>query len=92
MNKEQKITTKELKTDIKKIEKTLDQIKDGVTSSRWKLVKEGFWRAVGYMVGIILAILFIGWILNLLGVFPFLNNYTNKIQNILEGVKTSRAI
>ena len=76
---------KNLKLD--EIKSILNDILKVLKPTRYQLFIQGLWRAVGYLVGLIVAIVVIGWLLNLLGFIPFLSNITETLKEILEAVK-----
>jgi hypothetical protein len=73
---------------LNEIQVTLDNIYKVLKPTRYQMFIQGFWRAVGYLVGLMLAIVVIGWILNLLGFVPFLGNISDTLKEILNAVKT----
>jgi tetrahydromethanopterin S-methyltransferase subunit A len=79
----------ELQTQLELIRKNLEDIKNNVSRpSRWKVFVQGIWHGVGYLIGLILAIALVGWILNLIGVIPFLKNIANELNMILDNFRT----
>lgn len=72
---------------LEEIELVLKDIHSILKPSRWQAFVQGVWRAVGYLVGLILAIVIIGWLLNVLGFIPFLSDITDTLREILEAVK-----
>ncbi len=76
---------KNLKLD--EIKSILNDILKVLKPTRYQLFIQGLWRAVGYLVGLIVAIVVIGWLLNILGFIPFLSNITETLKEILEAVK-----
>ena len=78
----------ELQTQLELIRKNLEEIRDNVKAvSRWKVFVQGIWRGVGYLIGLLVAIALVGWILNIIGVVPFLKDVANELRTILENLK-----
>lgn len=73
---------------LDEIQLTLNNIYKVLKPTRYQMFVQGLWRAVGYLVGLILAIVVVGWLLNLLGFIPFLSNISENLKDILEAVKT----
>ncbi len=75
----------ELKTHLETIEKELVLLRKGSTGLFSTLVK-GLIYGAGYIIGAILIILFIGWILNIVGVIPALNTQVTEFREALERI------
>lgn len=73
---------------LAEIESTLEDIHKILKPTRWQMFVQGLWRAVGYLVGLILAIAIIGWILNVIGLIPFLSEFSNNMKEILNLART----
>lgn len=78
----------ELKQRVEEIQNSLNRIDKGINPSRWNLVIQGLWRGVGYLVGLVITVALLGWMLNLIGVIPFLTDFSQDMKSILDGVKT----
>ncbi|MEI8339640.1 MAG: DUF5665 domain-containing protein [bacterium] len=78
----------ELKTKLDEIEVTLKDVDDSLNPSHWKLLKEGLWRGVGYLIGVLVAFAILGWILNVIGVIPFLQDFSQTMRDNLQNVRT----
>jgi hypothetical protein len=76
----------EIKTKLDAIHETLKNINESQHPSHWKLLKEGLWRGIGYLVGLIVAVALIGWLLNVIGVIPFLTQFSQDMKEILNTV------
>lgn len=70
------------------IEKTLKDIQGILKPTRWRLFVEGLWRAVGYLIGLILAIVILSWLLNVIGLIPFMNEFSNNMKEVLGNART----
>jgi len=70
------------------IEKTLLDIHKILKPTRWQLFTRGLWWAVGYIFGLMLAVIIIGWFLNTIGVIPFMSEFTQEMKDVLNVVKT----
>ena len=44
---------------------------------------QGIWRGLGYLIGLMIAIVFIGWFLNVIGVIPFLSQFSENMKDVL---------
>jgi hypothetical protein len=62
----------------------LDDINKNLKPTRWKLFVQGLWRAVGYLIGIIITVALLGWMLKLIGVIPLFQDIATKLGSILE--------
>ncbi len=78
-NKEQKL--EEMEVTLKKIYKVLNP-------TRWEMFTQGLWRAVGYLVGLMLTIVIISWFLNMIGVVPFMSEFSENMKDILNIART----
>ena len=70
------------------IEVTLKNIYKVLKPTRWEMFVQGLWRAVGYLVGLMLAIVLIGWFLNMIGVIPFMSEFSENMKNVLNIART----
>jgi hypothetical protein len=70
------------------IEATLKNIYKVLKPTRWEMFVQGLWRAVGYIVGLMLAIVIIGWFLNMIGVIPFMSEFSENMKNVLNIART----
>ncbi len=73
---------------LAEIESTLQDIQKILKPTRWQMFVQGLWRAVGYLVGLILAIAIIGWILNIIGLIPFFSDFSENMKEILRLART----
>jgi hypothetical protein len=73
---------------LAEIESTLQNIQQILKPTRWQMFVQGLWRAVGYLVGLILAIAIIGWILNIIGLIPFFSDFSENMKEILRLART----
>lgn len=78
----------EINKKLEEIEVTLREIKDVLVLTRWELFVQGLWRAVGYLIGLIFAIAIIGWFLNIIGLIPFMNEFSESMKEILNIART----
>ena len=69
----------ELKTQLEKMDNHLVGIFHK-TENLWRAFFRGMLQGIGSVVGIALAILLIGWILNVLGVIPGIRDKANEWQ------------
>ena len=70
------------------IEVTLKNIYKVLKPTRWEMFVQGLWRAVGYLVGLMLTIVIIGWFLNMIGVIPFMSEFSENMKNVLNIART----
>jgi hypothetical protein len=68
----------ELKSHLELIEKKL--------GGGWYSFRSGILGGIGYVIGAALAILLIGWILNIIGVIPAFKSEVNQLQSLLKQV------
>ncbi len=61
----------------------LDDINKSLKPTRWKLFVQGLWRAIGYLIGIVVAVALLGWMLKLIGVIPMFQEISGKLTSIL---------
>lgn len=73
---------------LEQIEITLKDIHRILKPTRWEMFVQGLWRAVGYLFGLILAIAIVGWLLNVIGLIPFMTDFSNTMKGILDVAKT----
>jgi hypothetical protein len=73
---------------LEAIENTLVEIRRILKPTRWQMFVQGLWRAVGYLVGLILAIAIIGWFLNIIGLVPAFSTFSQNMQEILNIART----
>jgi hypothetical protein len=73
---------------LAEIEITLKKIFKVLKPTRWEMFVQGLWRAVGYFVGLMLAIVLIGWLLNIIGVVPFMSEFSENMKNVLNIART----
>ncbi|MFA7252512.1 MAG: hypothetical protein WC027_01510 [Candidatus Paceibacterota bacterium] len=78
----------ELKEQLGIINKHLSVIEEELRPTRWKMFTQGIWRAVGYLLGLLIAIALLGWVLNIIGVVPWFQNIAEELNNILGDIRT----
>jgi hypothetical protein len=80
----------ELKEQLEKMDRRLVGIFHK-TESLWRAFVRGVLQGLGSIIGVVLAILIAGWILNAMGVIPGFKQQATKFQNMwqdtLEQVK-----
>ncbi len=50
----------ELKVELDQINQKLESMDRALNPSRWRMFVQGLWRAVGYIIGIVIAALILG--------------------------------
>lgn len=75
----------ELKNDLKKIETELSHM-DKVATGTWRTLWRGVIYGAGYVIGAIVIIVVVGWILDIVGVIPALNNQVAEFRTALEHI------
>ena len=75
---------------LAEIESTLKEIYKIMKPSRWQMLVEGLWRGVGYLIGVLLAVAILGWVLNVIGVIPFLSDFSSDMKEVLKTTKVNR--
>ena len=71
----------ELKTELEKINRSLVSIVHK-TESIWRAFVRGLVHGIGSVLGVVAAVLLIGWILNTMGIIPGLKEQATKLQNM----------
>jgi hypothetical protein len=84
----EKVLDQDKDKKLAEIEATLEDIHKILKPSRWEMFVQGLWRAAGYLVGLGLTILIIGWILNIMGLIPFLKDFSESMREILNIART----
>ena len=83
----------ELKTELEKVNRSLVGIFHK-TESLWRAFVRGVLHGMGSIIGVVLAVLMIGWILNSLGIIPGFKKQALEFQimwhDTLEQVKKVR--
>ena len=83
----------ELKTELEKIDRNLVGIFHK-TESLWRAFVRGVLHGIGSILGVVLAVMIIGWILNILGILPGFKKQVQQFQTMwqetLEQVKKVR--
>jgi hypothetical protein len=83
----------ELKTELEKINRSLVGIFHK-TENLWRAFVRGVLHGVGSILGVVIAIVFIGWLLNVMGVIPGFKKQATQFQTMwqetLEQVKKVR--
>ncbi len=77
----------ELKVELDQINQKLESMDRALNPTRWQMFVQGLWRAVGYIIGIVIAALILGWVLNMIGLIPFLKDFSQEAKAVLETVK-----
>ena len=72
---------------IDEIEVTLKDIKKILVRTRWQMFAEGIWKAMGYLIGLMLAMIVAGWFLNVIGVIPFMSEFSENMKELLNVAK-----
>jgi len=73
---------------LENIENTLKDIQKILQPTRWEMFVQGLWRAVGYLIGLILAILILSWLLNIIGLIPFMTEFSHDMKEVLINART----
>ena len=77
----------ELKIQLDQINQKLESMDQALNPTRRKMFVQGLWRAIGYIIGIVIAALILGWVLNMIGLIPFLKDFSTEARSVLENVK-----
>ena len=75
----------EIRSDLKKIEKELTEIRNQSNVSWKRTIFIGILQGAGWLLGTIIAAALIGWILSILGIIPGFNEFESKLQNVIDG-------
>lgn len=59
---------------------------DRVSNGTWRTLWRGCVYGAGYIIGVIVIIVIIGWILNILGIISILSNQVGEFRAILEHI------
>jgi len=73
----------ELKKDLKKIEGELSHM-DKATTGTWGTLWRGCVYGAGYVIGVVIIIVVVGWILDVAGVIPAISNQVSEFRMALE--------
>lgn len=79
------MTDSDLKRHLETIEKELVSINESFNSLGSAFLR-GIVYGAGYILGAAFIIVIIGWLLNIIGVIPELNNEVNDFKNALDKV------
>ncbi|MGB7957823.1 MAG: hypothetical protein WCF77_03205 [Minisyncoccia bacterium] len=75
----------ELEQDLEKIDAKLSHM-DKVTSGTWRTLWRGIIYGAGYVIGAIIIIVVVGWILDVVGIIPALNNQVAEFRMALQHI------
>lgn len=75
----------ELKTHLENIEKELTTLHNDYKSLS-NSFKRGIFYGAGYVIGVVLIIVLVGWILNIVGVIPAFNAQVKDFRAALERI------
>ncbi len=79
----------ELRSALTDINNNLKKISG--SGGKWHSFFTGVLSGLGSIVGVALALLLIGWILNIVGVIPALKNQVKQWQQIIEQTQTYKS-
>ena len=77
----------QLNSKLEEMQKSLHNIEKSLNPSRWNMLVQGLWRGVGYLIGLVIAVALLGWMLNAIGVIPFLNTFSQDMKEILNNAR-----
>lgn len=87
----------ELKTSLSEINKNLVDLKNKRYPGIWRAFFQGVFSAFGYLVGLVLVIVLVGWFLNKIGVLPEFQKqikdfetFMGSAQRLMEGSSNSQ--
>lgn len=80
----------DLKQSLDQINKNLFEINRKTRSSVWRSFVTGALSGLGSIFGVALALLMLGWILNVIGVIPALKNQVHQFQQTLEQIQKGK--
>lgn len=75
----------ELKIHLETIERELTDLRKG-SNSLWSTLARGAIYGAGYIVGAVLIIIIVGWILNIIGIIPALNDQVDEFRSALQRI------
>ena len=75
----------ELEQDLKKIENDLSRM-DKASTGTWRTLWRGCVYGAGYVVGVVIIIVVVGWILDVVGVIPALSNQVAEFRMALQNI------
>ena len=78
----------DLKDHLEALNKNLILVRRGV--SWWRALLHGIMTGLGSVVGVIIAIILLGWALNIIGIIPALKNETTQWKNLLQKAQQQR--
>ena len=73
--------SKDLTTAMDELKGSVDRLSKRF-SSWWKIVWYGMLQGAGAVLGATAVILLIGWLLNIVGVIPFLSESANELKTL----------
>ncbi|MDB5187762.1 MAG: hypothetical protein JWO50_282 [Candidatus Kaiserbacteria bacterium] len=68
---------------LEHIEQELKEIKELTGVSRWVALRNGIFQGAGAVIGGVFAVVFIGWLLSVLGVIPGFATIGNAVQDAI---------
>ena len=77
----------ELKDHLEKINQNLIEIKQKTGTRFWRAFFNGVASGVGYLVGVAIVLVIVGYVLNTLGVIPAFRNEIGRINNTLDELR-----
>jgi hypothetical protein len=75
----------ELKSHLERIEAELVHMRKETVSLKASLMR-GLISGMGYVLGVVIFLLLIGWVLNIVGVIPAFNNQVQEFRGLLQHI------
>jgi uncharacterized membrane protein YkgB len=75
----------ELKVHLEKIEADLSHMRT-VSTGIWHTLWRGCVYGAGYVIGAVFVIVIVGWILNIVGIIPALNQQVLEFRTALQNI------
>lgn len=78
----------ELKTSLANVNESLNKIRKGVPW--WKALLNGILSGLGSVMGVAIALVLLGWILNIIGIIPAFKREVGDWQKLLQQTQQQR--
>jgi hypothetical protein len=75
--------------DISEIKRHLARI-DKALNSSWRSFVRGTFQGLGSIIGATIVIVFIGWVLNIVGVIPEFKGYVDEFKTMVQDIRNVR--
>ncbi len=77
----------DLKTQLDQIDSHLVELKNKKGSGVWRAFFNGMFGALGYVAGLAIVLVILGWVLNKTGLLPAFKKQISSFQEIIDNAK-----